>query len=81
MTANAHPCGNSPLLGRQATYLMGGKLKDGTVITPKGNQRLMEIAVSTLATGPWGFFCWACPEPPRAGSASTSLPPSAAIQP
>lgn len=34
------------------TYLMGGKLKDGTVITPKyvGNQRLMEIAVSTLAT-------------------------------
>jgi MoxR-like ATPase len=34
------------------TYLMGGKLKDGTVITPKyiGNQRLMEIAVATLAT-------------------------------
>lgn len=33
-------------------YLMGGKLKDGTVITPKyvGNQRLMEIAVATLAT-------------------------------
>jgi MoxR-like ATPase len=34
------------------TYLMGGKLKDGTVIMPKyiGNQRLMEIAVATLAT-------------------------------
>jgi len=34
------------------TYLMGGKLKDGTAITPKyvGNQRLMEIAVATLAT-------------------------------
>ncbi len=34
------------------TYLMGGKLKDGTVITPKyvGNRRLMEIAVATLAT-------------------------------
>lgn len=34
------------------TYLMGGKLKDGTVITPKyiGNRRLIEIAVSTLAT-------------------------------
>jgi MoxR-like ATPase len=33
-------------------YLMGGKLKDGTVITPKyvGNQRLIEIAVATLAT-------------------------------
>lgn len=34
------------------TYLMGGKLKDGAVITPKyvGNQRLIEIAVATLAT-------------------------------
>src|SRR5262249_29466534 len=34
------------------TYLMGGKLKDGTVITPKyvGNQRLIEIAVATLVT-------------------------------
>jgi MoxR-like ATPase len=34
------------------TYLMGGTLKDGTVITPKyvGNQRLMEIAVATLVT-------------------------------
>jgi MoxR-like ATPase len=34
------------------TYLVGGKLKDGTLITPKyiGNRRLMEIAVSTLAT-------------------------------
>lgn len=34
------------------TYLMGGTLADGTVITPKyvGNRRLMEIAVSTLAT-------------------------------
>ncbi len=34
------------------TYLMGGKLKDGTVISPKyvGNRRLMEIAVATLAT-------------------------------
>ncbi len=33
-------------------YLMGGKLKDGTEISPKyvGNQRLIEIAVSTLAT-------------------------------
>ena len=34
------------------TYLMGGKLKDGTVISPKyvGNQRLIEIAVATLLT-------------------------------
>jgi len=34
------------------TYLMGGKLADGTVITPKyvGKQRLIEIAVATLAT-------------------------------
>lgn len=34
------------------TYLMGGKLKDGTEISPKyvGNQRLIEIAVATLAT-------------------------------
>jgi MoxR-like ATPase len=33
-------------------YLMGGKLKDGTVISPKyvGNRRLIEIAVATLAT-------------------------------
>jgi len=35
-----------------ATYLLGGKLDDGTVITPKyiGDRRLMEIAISTLAT-------------------------------
>jgi len=34
------------------TYLVGGTLADGTVITPKyiGNRRLMEIAVATLAT-------------------------------
>jgi len=34
------------------TYLMGGTLKDGTVITPKyvGNHRLIEIAVATLVT-------------------------------
>ncbi len=34
------------------SYIMGGKLKDGTVVTPKyvGNRRLIEIAVSTLAT-------------------------------
>lgn len=34
------------------TYLMGGTLDDGTVITPKyyGNQRLIEIAVATLVT-------------------------------
>lgn len=34
------------------TYLMGGKLSNGVVITPKyiGNQRLMEIAVATLTT-------------------------------
>ncbi|WP_273168134.1 ATP-binding protein [Actinomyces israelii] len=34
------------------TYLMGGALDDGTVITPKyvGSRRLMEIAVATLAT-------------------------------
>lgn len=35
-----------------ATYLMGGELSDGTVISPKyvGNRRLMEVAVATLAT-------------------------------
>jgi MoxR-like ATPase len=34
------------------TYLMGGTLDDGTVVTPKyvGKRRLMEIAVATLAT-------------------------------
>lgn len=34
------------------TYLLGGKLKNGFVISPKyiGSQRLIEIAVSTLAT-------------------------------
>jgi MoxR-like ATPase len=34
------------------TYLLGGTLADGTVITPKyiGNRRLIEIAVATLAT-------------------------------
>ncbi len=34
------------------TYLLGGKLTNGFEITPKyiGNQRLMEIAVATLAT-------------------------------
>lgn len=35
-----------------ATYLLGGKLDDGTVITPKyiGDRRIIEIAVATLAT-------------------------------
>lgn len=34
------------------TYLMGGKLPDGTVITPKyiGSPRLIEVAIATLAT-------------------------------
>jgi MoxR-like ATPase len=34
------------------TYVLGGSLKDGTVITPKyvGAQRLVEVAVATLAT-------------------------------
>jgi MoxR-like ATPase len=34
------------------TYLLGGTLPDGTVVTPKyvGQRRLMEIAVATLAT-------------------------------
>src|SRR6187551_1036371 len=34
------------------TFVMGGRLKDGTEITPKyiGDQRLVEIAVATLAT-------------------------------
>ncbi|HYN31504.1 MAG TPA: AAA family ATPase, partial [Ilumatobacteraceae bacterium] len=33
-------------------YLLGGELSDGTIITPKyvGQQRLVEIAVATLAT-------------------------------
>ena len=35
-----------------ATYLMGGTLEDGTIISPKylGSQRVIEIAVATLAT-------------------------------
>ena len=35
-----------------ATYLLGGKLADGTEITPKyiGQRRLVEVAVATLAT-------------------------------
>ena len=35
-----------------STYLLGGTLDDGTVITPKyiGSQRVIEIAVATLAT-------------------------------
>jgi len=34
------------------TYLLGGKLEDGTTIEPKyyGDRRLIEVAVSTLAT-------------------------------
>lgn len=34
------------------TYLMGGKLSNGFIVSPKyiGNQRLMEIAVATLTT-------------------------------
>ncbi|HET8939440.1 MAG TPA: AAA family ATPase [Polyangiales bacterium] len=34
------------------TYIMGGKLENGFVVTPKyvGNARLIEIAISTLAT-------------------------------
>ena len=34
------------------TYLLGGELADGTVITPKyvGPRRLIEVAVATLAT-------------------------------
>ncbi|WP_327141863.1 ATP-binding protein [Nocardia sp. NBC_01327] len=34
------------------TYLLGGTLSDGTVISPKyvGSRRLMEVAVATLAT-------------------------------
>src|SRR6186713_2719684 len=34
------------------TYLLGGELADGTVITPKyvGPRRLVEVAVATLAT-------------------------------
>jgi MoxR-like ATPase len=34
------------------TYVMGGTLENGTIISPKyvGNRRLIEIAVSTLAT-------------------------------
>ena len=35
-----------------STYLLGGELPDGTVITPKyvGPRRIVEVAVSTLAT-------------------------------
>jgi MoxR-like ATPase len=35
-----------------ATYVLGGRLDDGTVIQPKyvGNRRLVEVAVATLAT-------------------------------
>lgn len=35
-----------------ATYLLGGTLDDGTVITPKyvGPRRIVEVAVTTLAT-------------------------------
>ena len=50
------------------TYLVGGRLPDGTVIVPKyvGRRRLMEIQVATLATdGP--CCCSACPAPPRHG--------------
>ena len=35
-----------------ATYLLGGELENGVTISPKyiGNQRLIEIAIATLAT-------------------------------
>ena len=35
-----------------ATYLLGGELRDGTVITPKyvGPRRIVEVAITTLAT-------------------------------
>ena len=52
--ADDRPRPPSWLLSPQAvvTYLLGGTLADGTVITPKyiGPRRLIEIAVATLAT-------------------------------
>lgn len=53
----AEDTGNKPInwqLSPQAVvkYLMGGKTKDGTIISEKyvGNRRLIEVAVATLAT-------------------------------
>ena len=52
--ADDRPRPPSWLLSPQAvvTYLLGGTLSDGTVITPKyvGPRRLIEVAVATLAT-------------------------------
>jgi MoxR-like ATPase len=52
--ADDRPRPPSWLLSPQAvvTYLLGGTLADGTVITPKyvGPRRLIEVAVATLAT-------------------------------
>ena len=52
--ADDRPRPPSWLLSPQAvvTYLLGGELADGTVITPKyvGPRRLVEVAVATLAT-------------------------------
>lgn len=52
--ADEHPRPPNWLLSPRAavTYIMGGKLDDGTEIEPKyyGSRRLIEVAVATLAT-------------------------------
>ncbi len=52
--ADTHPRPANWQLSPRAvvTYLLGGKLDDGTEITPKyyGNRRLIEVIVATLAT-------------------------------
>jgi MoxR-like ATPase len=50
--AGRRPAGWALSPRRVVTYLMGGKADDGTPISPKyvGDKRLMETAVSTLAT-------------------------------
>ncbi len=63
-----------------ATYLLGGTLPDGTVITPKyvGPRRIVEVAVTTLATDrallllgvPGTAKTW-CPSISRRPSAAT----------
>ena len=49
-----HACPPSWRLSPHAvvTYLLGGELPDGTIVTPKyvGSHRLIEVAVATLAT-------------------------------
>ena len=61
-----------------ATYLLGGTLPDGTVITPEVHRARAGWSRSPSPRWPptGRCCCWACRARPRPGSASTWPPPS-----